>query len=82
MSNQTPTGIQADIVIANILAGPLTELAPLINSLTANLGQLALSGIIESQAEQLNTHYQQWFEMDDTVIEQSWVRLSGRKRQP
>lgn len=75
-----PTQLQADLVVANILAGPLAELAPVINALTTPGGQLALSGIISSQAEQLSQHYQTWFSMDPAVSEQDWVRLTGIKR--
>ena len=75
----TPTDIQADITVANILAGPLAELAPTISSLTSQYGLLALSGIISSQADGLREHYQQWFNMDEAVFDQDWARLSGSK---
>ncbi len=80
LPNQIPDGIKADIVVANILAGPLTELAPTLTQLTAAKGLLALSGIIASQADELQSCYQQWYSMDTPVIEDGWVRLSGRKR--
>jgi ribosomal protein L11 methyltransferase len=80
LPDQAPTHYQADIMVANILAGPLGELAPLISSLTASGGQLALSGLISSQADDLIQCYQQWFDMDPAVIQDDWIRLSGRKR--
>ncbi len=80
LPNQIPAGIKADIVVANILAGPLAELAPTIAQLTADKGLLALSGIISSQADELISCYQQWYVMDAAVSEDNWVRLSGRKR--
>lgn len=76
-----PNGIKADIVVANILAGPLTDLAPTIAQLTADKGLLVLSGIIASQADELQNCYQQWYSMDTPAIEDNWVRLSGCKRQ-
>jgi ribosomal protein L11 methyltransferase len=79
LPEHTPANIQADVVVANILAGPLAELADKISSLTATGGQLALSGIISSQSAQLRQHYQQWFAMDDSVLDQDWARLSGTK---
>jgi ribosomal protein L11 methyltransferase len=80
LPQQAPADLQADIVIANILAGPLTELASTLSALTASGGLLALSGIISSQAQPLSEHYQQWFTMDAATTEQDWVRLSGVKR--
>ncbi|WP_101758933.1 50S ribosomal protein L11 methyltransferase [Oceanicoccus sp. KOV_DT_Chl] len=80
LPEDAPADIQADITVANILAGPLAELAPTISKLTTEHGLLALSGIISSQAEELRQHYLQWFEMDAVVLEQDWARLSGSKR--
>ncbi|MEH6557462.1 MAG: 50S ribosomal protein L11 methyltransferase [Oceanicoccus sp.] len=81
LPNHIPSGIEADIVVANILAGPLTDLAPTIAQLTADNGLLVLSGIIASQADELLSCYQQWYSMDTPAIEDNWVRLSGCKRQ-
>lgn len=79
LPEDVPTGIAADVVIANILAGPLTELAPTLNALTRADGLLALSGIIHSQTQSLSECYQQWFAMDPPAHDQDWTRLSGRK---
>ncbi|OXS16436.1 50S ribosomal protein L11 methyltransferase [Zobellella denitrificans] len=75
-----PEGLQADLVVANILAGPLKELSPLISSLVRPGGQLALSGILETQAGGLNQVYRQWFDMEAPVFREEWSRLSGHKR--
>lgn len=75
-----PENIQADIVVANILAGPLKELSGLISSLVKTNGQLALSGILDTQAQGLNELYQQWFNMDEPELREEWARLSGKKR--
>ncbi|ASP38941.1 50S ribosomal protein L11 methyltransferase [Bacterioplanes sanyensis] len=73
--------LQADVTIANILAGPLRQLAPHIAQLTRPGGQLALSGILAEQASEVQACYQQWFEMDDPQFLDDWALLSGRKRQ-
>ncbi len=75
-----PAGLQADILVANILAGPLRELAPLMNALVRPGGLLALSGVLESQAGELEQIYGQWFDMDPTAVREEWCRLSGCKR--
>ena len=73
--------IQADVVVANILAGPLKELAPIITKYIAENGLLALSGILEEQAVGLVDVYGQWCQMDPIVEKEEWVRLSGAKKQ-
>jgi len=80
LPEEQPAGLQADILVANILAGPLRELAPLMNALVRPGGLLALSGVLESQAEELEQIYGQWFDMDLTAVREEWCRLSGRKR--
>lgn len=71
--------LKADVVVANILAGPLRELAPTIIEFVAENGLLALSGVLEEQAETLQGIYGQWCEMDPFVVQDEWVRLSGIK---
>ena len=75
-----PKGLQADLLVANILAGPLRELAPLMNELVRPGGLLALSGVLETQAVELEQIYGQWFDMDSTAVREEWCRLSGVKR--
>ncbi|MFQ2067742.1 50S ribosomal protein L11 methyltransferase [Aeromonas veronii] len=74
-----PQDVEADVVVANILAGPLRELAPLIAGHGKPGSLMALSGVLESQAPELETIYGQWFEMDPTAVKEEWCRLSGRK---
>ncbi|MNG32721.1 Ribosomal protein L11 methyltransferase [compost metagenome] len=66
-------------MVANILAGPLRELAPLIAGHGKAGSLMALSGVLESQAPELETIYGQWFDMDQTAVKEEWCRLSGRK---
>ncbi|MDX7876664.1 50S ribosomal protein L11 methyltransferase [Aeromonas veronii] len=74
-----PQDVEADVVVANILAGPLRELAPLIAGHGKTGSLMALSGVLESQAPELESIYGQWFEMDPTAVKEEWCRLSGRK---
>lgn len=75
-SPNTPT----DIVIANILAGPLVSLAPTLAAITNPGGRLCLSGIIESQADEVMNSYQPWFDFDPPASNEQWVRLTAVKR--
>ncbi|WP_454254581.1 50S ribosomal protein L11 methyltransferase [Pseudomonas sp. Marseille-Q8238] len=70
----------ADVVVANILAGPLVALAPQIISLVKPGGRLALSGILAEQAEEVRSAYQNAFTLDPTAEKDGWVRISGIKR--
>ena len=66
--------------LANILAGPLGQLAPLLAGYCKPGGEIALSGIILSQTDELRAIYEQWFTMDGLATrDEDWCRLSGRK---
>lgn len=71
--------ISADIVIANIVAGPLVELAPMLAAHTACDGRLILSGILENQLSQIQNIYRNWFQLDPPVQQQEWCRISGTR---
>ncbi len=71
---------KADVVVANILAGPLRELAPVIIDYVGEQGLLALSGVLENQAEELQRIYGQWCQMDPIAVQEEWVRLSGKRQ--
>jgi ribosomal protein L11 methyltransferase len=73
-------GLQADLVIANILANPLKELAPRLAQLVKPGGHIILSGILREQAQELNELYSQWFEMAPIAHKEDWVRLEGVKK--
>ncbi len=72
--------VKADILVANILAGPLVELAPTLAELVNQGGRIALSGVLESQAEPLMEAYAPWFELNSPVQREEWIRLTGVKR--
>ena len=71
---------KADVLVANILAGPLTELAPDIEKLVKKGGHLALCGILAKQADDVRAVYSQWFEMDEPLIREDWCRLTGIRK--
>ncbi|MCW8908995.1 MAG: 50S ribosomal protein L11 methyltransferase, partial [Gammaproteobacteria bacterium] len=71
---------QYDVVIANILAGPLTDLAEPLSDKTKTGGHIVLSGILESQAKEIQNAYQNWFILDPVVSDNEWIRISGTKK--
>lgn len=70
----------ANVVVANILANPLTVLAPLLARLTSPGGQVVLSGILAPQADEVREAYAPWFDMHTTDPDEEWVVLAGRKK--
>ena len=71
---------EAEVVVANILAGPLVQLAPTITALVKPGGRLALSGILAEQAEEVRAAYADAFDLDPTAEKDGWVRISGLRR--
>lgn len=79
LPEQLPT-LQADVLVANILAGPLVSLAPQLSGLVRAGGLLALSGILAEQGEEVAAAYADDFDLDPIVVRDGWVRISGRRR--
>jgi ribosomal protein L11 methyltransferase len=70
---------QADMVLANILAGPLVELKDAILSYLLPGGQLVLSGILASQAQEVADAYAHNCTIDLIKEEDGWVRIDATK---
>ncbi len=73
-----------DVVIANILAGPLAQFADSITSRLVRRGMLALSGVLCEQAQDVRAAYEPWIDFDEPAFReqdgQTWSRLTGRRR--
>lgn len=70
-----------DLIIANILAGPLIELAPALAAILAEGGTLILAGLLESQAERVLAAYRrQGLRLADRIDNRQWPTLRLRKR--
>jgi ribosomal protein L11 methyltransferase len=76
---QVPT-IPAEVVVANILAAPLLELAPTLAGLAAPNAELGLSGILGHQAARVADGYLPYFVMESPETRDEWVLLAGRRR--
>lgn len=75
---QFPT-LQCPLLIANILAAPLVDLAEILASHVSSGGKIVLSGILAEQAEKVSSAYQKWFKIDDITQEEDWIRIVGTK---
>jgi ribosomal protein L11 methyltransferase len=70
-----------DLIIANILAGPLIELAPAVAGALAPGGRLILAGLLDTQAEAVAAAYRRHGMMGGLTIERGdWPTLVMRKR--
>ena len=68
-----------DLLIANILAGPLLRLAPRFAGLVEPGGQILLSGILKTQLEDIQLAYQPYFNLDPASLREDWVCISGNR---
>lgn len=68
-----------DVILANILAMPLIELAPQLQGFCRLHGKIVLSGILENQAEQVMDAYRPWFTFEPVQVQEGWVLLIGTK---
>ena len=71
---------RAELVIANILAGPLVELTDTLLDLLRPGGTLLLSGLLDSQAPGLCAHYADYLHLDVVSEKENWVCLRGNLR--
>ncbi len=69
-----------DLVVANILAGPLIALEPLLAARARRGGRVALSGILESQAVEVAAAYARDFEAAIGPVEEGWALVEGTRR--
>lgn len=69
----------ADVLIANILAQPLIELAPTFASLLKPHGKIVLSGILTDQIAEIFSAYQPFFALEKPISKAEWVRIVGNK---
>ena len=68
---------RADVVLANILAGPLQTLAPRLLALLRPGGQLVLAGLLSTQAAELQQTYYPQIDLAITATRAEWACLSG-----
>ncbi|CNI45007.1 50S ribosomal protein L11 methyltransferase [Yersinia pekkanenii] len=80
LAKDQPADLSADVVVANILAGPLRELAPLISVLPVAGGHLGLSGVLATQAEGVAQAYEEKFTLDPVAEKEEWCRITGVRK--
>jgi ribosomal protein L11 methyltransferase len=71
--------VSVDVLAANILAGPLVELAPAFAAFVRPGGQLVLSGLVERQAPYVAAAFAPHFTHLEQTLRDGWVGLAGRR---
>ncbi|WJW82256.1 50S ribosomal protein L11 methyltransferase [Moellerella wisconsensis] len=79
LAKDAPQDLSADVVVANILAGPLKELAPIIGALPKSGAHLGLSGVLATQAADVVSAYTERFDIDPVAEKEEWCRITGVK---
>jgi ribosomal protein L11 methyltransferase len=77
---QIGTRLPADLVVANILAGPLVTLAPTLIRQLRSGGDLALSGVLPDQVATVSAAYAEEVRLGPTRIREDWALIIGTRR--
>ena len=72
--------LPVDVVLANILANPLIELAGSLAERVRSGGHLIMTGILREQDAAVMAAYQDWFDFSTPLIREEWVLLEGVKK--
>jgi ribosomal protein L11 methyltransferase len=72
-----PQGV--DILVANILSGPLCELAATFGSLVRRGGAIVLAGLLEHEAADVTQAYGAWFDIHPFEVREGWAGLAGKR---
>jgi ribosomal protein L11 methyltransferase len=75
-----PWGDSHDVVLANILAEPLVELAARFAAVARPGGRLVLSGLLSAQGPVVASACAPWFDMEPVREREGWAGLVGRRR--
>ena len=75
-----PAGV--DVLLANILSGPLCALAQRFATLVRPGGNVVLAGLMQGEAADVTGAYAAWFDVTRFAERDGWVCLSGRRRAP
>jgi len=71
---------RVDVLVANILAGPLIELTSRFASLLKPDGKIILSGILKQQWLDIEMAYSPFFDLEKPISRGDWIRLCGTRK--
>lgn len=73
---------QVDLLLANILSGPLCALASALSQRVRPAGHIVLSGLLHEQAAELRRAYAPWFGLEQFAHADGWICLAGQRCPP
>ena len=73
-----PTGV--DILVSNILSGPLCELASTFATMVREGGFIVLAGLLEREAADVTEAYTAWFDIHSFEVREGWSGLAGKRK--
>jgi ribosomal protein L11 methyltransferase len=73
-----PQGV--DVLVANILSGPLCELAATFGALVRGGGSIVLAGLLEGEAADVTQAYSAWFDIHTFDVREGWAGLAGKRK--
>ena len=76
-ASELPTGM--DILMANILSGPLCELAPTFATLIRDQGYVVLAGLLDREVADVTQAYGAWFDIHPFEVREGWAGLAGKR---
>jgi len=74
--------LQVDLILANILSGPLCELRETFLAHMKPQAQLLLSGMLSTQVAEIRSHYQGFIEFTHEQHDGDWACLAGFRLDP
>jgi len=77
-ADRLPGGV--DVLMANILAGPLCTLAPAFAALVRPGGEAVLAGLMRHEVRDVTGAYAAWFDVAGCGESGDWACLSARRR--
>lgn len=79
-ANALPDNLRVEVLLANILAGILVQLAGEFANKVQSGGHVVLSGILEADAAQVQTAFAPYFTFTAPLVREGWVLLDGMRR--
>lgn len=75
-----PADLKVEVILANILAEPLLNLAPRFAEYLLPNGLVALSGILATQIAGISEVYEKYFSLEDIYYQDEWAAMAWRLR--
>jgi ribosomal protein L11 methyltransferase len=68
-----------DLLLANILSGPLCELAPAFAARVRHGGRVLLAGLLAQESADVTEAYSAWFDIRPFAVREGWAGLAGKR---